>query len=485
MEIEQIIGQPVVAIVILLGALIFFHELGHFLVGRLCGVGIEVFSIGFGPSLVNINYKNTSYKICLIPLGGYVKFAGAINEEPVPEVFHGKEFFAASRLRRASIIAAGPGANFLLAVVCYTFIAHAGIPQFPAFLGQIRSGSPADKVGLQSQDVVIAINDKAITYWSELQETIALSPISRELKLSVLRDGLNLDFFISPGANEVEDEMGKRQKQNVIGVGLEYILPILTVSDHSPAFNAGLRTGQLVSTMRFNGLTKMLTSSDEIFIFLEQAHSQGSDTVIFVTQQLPENSQESGKDPAQALTAEFSLSLSFLDETKLTVPGLTLKERGKVLASTIGIYDSQLTLKTVKADALKPFLQPYDRLIRFNDFVLEDVYSLAHAFELSESDQAQLEILRGRDKLKLTVPLQSYEVQKVGGKALAYYMDLEMLGTRKAPELVLQKFDGIFAAIAFSLAQTAKHSGMIVGGIYNLITGNLPLKALGGAYDDC
>ncbi len=485
MGIEQIIGQPAVAIIVLLGALIFFHELGHFIVGRLCGVGVEIFSIGFGPTLLNINYKNTSYKLCLIPLGGYVKFAGSLSEEPVSEVFYGKEFFAASRLKRAAIIAAGPGANFLLAVVCYTFIAHDGIPQFPAYIGQVRSGSPADQVGIESQDVVVSINGKMISYWSELQETIALSPPNSDLNLTVSRDNQPLDFVIKPNTSEVEDEMGKKQQQNVIGVGLEYILPILTVTEDSPAFNAGLRTGMLLESVTFeNGTLKKITSSDEIFIALGEAEKSGSPHLVFTVSAPAIGDEQKDPNAEEKLAVKGSqqdIGLDLLDRAEgVAQAELTSKARGRELATLLGISDSQLTIKSIASEDLKSLLKPNDRLIRFNETLLDDIYSLAHGFETAEKASANIEILRGGEVLKLTVPLQSYEVQKVSGKALAYYLDVQMLGSRKAPEVILQKFGGIFGAFQFSLIQTGKHAGMIVGGIYNLIIGNMPLKALGG-----
>src|SRR4051812_42429374 len=102
-----ILANPVIAIAVFIGVLIFVHELGHFLVGKACGIGVEVFSIGFGPTIVSFRRKGTEYRLAWIPFGGFVKFAGAAVSEEVAPVFHGKEMYKASVLARCLTLAAG------------------------------------------------------------------------------------------------------------------------------------------------------------------------------------------------------------------------------------------------------------------------------------------------------------------------------------------------------------------------------------------
>src|SRR5690349_2313156 len=103
-----LMANPVLAVLGFIGLLIFVHELGHFLVGKLCGIGVEIFSIGFGPRLIGFRHRNTEYRLALIPLGGFVKFAGSLPSEEVAEPFKGQEMYRASRWARAATIAAGP-----------------------------------------------------------------------------------------------------------------------------------------------------------------------------------------------------------------------------------------------------------------------------------------------------------------------------------------------------------------------------------------
>ena len=100
---SDFLSHPVPAVVILLGLLVFFHELGHFVVGRLCGIAVETFSIGFGPRIFGVTLNGTEYRLSWIPLGGYVKFAGAHPSEEVPEGLAGQAFVKTSLAKRAAV----------------------------------------------------------------------------------------------------------------------------------------------------------------------------------------------------------------------------------------------------------------------------------------------------------------------------------------------------------------------------------------------
>ena len=124
---SQFFSHPIPAVVILLGLLVLIHELGHYLVGRWCGIAVETFSIGFGPRILGFRRGGTDYQISWIPLGGFVKFAGAHPSEDVPAGLKGIGFLQASLPKRAATIVAGPAANFLLAVVVYAILVTTGL----------------------------------------------------------------------------------------------------------------------------------------------------------------------------------------------------------------------------------------------------------------------------------------------------------------------------------------------------------------------
>src|SRR5216684_2540691 len=166
-----------------LSVVVFFHELGHFLVARWCGVRVLTFSLGFGPELAGFNDRHgTRWKISAIPLGGYVKFFGDDSEASTPSVealagmtdeekagsFHHKKVGP-----RAAIVAAGPIANFLLAIVIFTCLfTFFGKPSTTARVDQVEAGSAAAAAGFQVGDVVTAINGTRIGSFSDMQRMV-------------------------------------------------------------------------------------------------------------------------------------------------------------------------------------------------------------------------------------------------------------------------------------------------------------------------
>ena len=166
-------GTSVIAFIIVLGILIFFHELGHFLVARFFGVGVEKFSLGFGPRVVGKRIGLTDYRISAIPLGGYVKMVGEepdaeLSPEEIPLSFTHKNVF-----QRILIVAAGPLFNILLAVIIFFLLFFiSGIFILQPIIGTVEPDSPAALAGLQVQDRILAIGEQNIESWEEMAEVI-------------------------------------------------------------------------------------------------------------------------------------------------------------------------------------------------------------------------------------------------------------------------------------------------------------------------
>jgi len=187
----------VVPFLFVLTIVVFFHELGHFLMARLCGIKVLVFSIGFGPEIAGFNDRyGTRWKISAVPLGGYVKFFGDESEASTPASaetlagmteeeragsFHHKKVGA-----RAAIVAAGPIANFILAIVIFTCLfTFFGKPSTTARVDKIEANSAAAKAGFQVGDVVTAIDGKTIGSFSDMQRIVSTSagvPLTIEIE---------------------------------------------------------------------------------------------------------------------------------------------------------------------------------------------------------------------------------------------------------------------------------------------------------------
>ena len=207
---------------------VFFHELGHFLVARWAGVKVLTFSLGFGPELAGFNDRHgTRWKISAIPLGGYVKFFGDESEASTPsssalaamtaqereQSFHHKPVG-----KRAAIVAAGPIANFILAIVIFTTLFTVfGKPSTTARVDSIQEGGAAAAAGFQPGDIVTAIDGQAITSFTEMQRAVSVAP-GQKLAFTVQRSGTSQEIVATPELKEVKDNFGNTHRIGVLGI---------------------------------------------------------------------------------------------------------------------------------------------------------------------------------------------------------------------------------------------------------------------------
>jgi regulator of sigma E protease len=209
----------ILSTVIVLGILVFVHELGHFLLAKRLGVGVLTFALGFGPKLIGRKIGETEYKICAIPLGGYVKPIGEDPKEEVREEDRHRSLSAQPIWKRALIVSAGPFFNFFLAAVLFSSInLFAGIPSPPSTkIGEVTADFPAERAGLRKGDVILAINGEEVTKWDELSKIIRSSK-GKDLLLKVKRDGEILEIMVVPKPSTQKNIFGEEIKTFVIGI---------------------------------------------------------------------------------------------------------------------------------------------------------------------------------------------------------------------------------------------------------------------------
>ncbi len=211
-------GTNIFAFIIVLGVLIFFHEFGHFLIARLFGVGVEKFSLGFGPRIFGKKIGITDYRLSAIPLGGYVKMVGEepdaeIDPADLPLSFTHKHVF-----KRMLIVAAGPVFNILLAILIFFGIFWAsGTFIMKPSIGAVRAGSPAEAAGLMKGDLITVINGTRINSWDEMAEIINASE-GNTLDLSIRRQESTVDFSIAPEKVPTQNIFGEEIQRYVIGI---------------------------------------------------------------------------------------------------------------------------------------------------------------------------------------------------------------------------------------------------------------------------
>ena len=230
--------------VILLSLLIFIHEWGHFIVARLCGVRVEVFSLGFGKKLLKKKWGDTTYCLSLIPLGGYVKMFGDQYGKEVPEKDKDVAFLNKKLWQRTAVVLAGPLMNFVLAVFILAGLAMYGNKRMHPVVGEVAPSSLAEQVGFKAGDHIISVNDQAIKSLEEFNKIVFdNSEQLLNIKMKGVGD-LDKTITVQPIKQEVGNRMGLLEKGGVIE-GLSYMVPmaVVGVSDSSSlAGKAGLRT---------------------------------------------------------------------------------------------------------------------------------------------------------------------------------------------------------------------------------------------------
>ena len=211
-------STSIFAFIIVLGVLIFFHELGHFLVARLFGVGVEKFSLGFGPRLIGKTIGTTDYRISLIPLGGYVKMVGEEPDSEIEPYLIPQSFTHKSVYKRFFIVAAGPFFNLLLAVAIFFLVFQtSGTYVLRPLVGEVDTPSPAARAGIQKGDLILAINGREVTSWEEMADQIAGSD-GHALAFEVEREGRHLTLDLQPELKTTQNLFGEDIDRYIIGI---------------------------------------------------------------------------------------------------------------------------------------------------------------------------------------------------------------------------------------------------------------------------
>ncbi len=228
-----------------LTVVVFIHELGHFLVARWCGVAVKVFSIGFGPEIFGFYDRHgTRWRVSWIPLGGYVKFiddenvasaSGRKAFDALPEEERKRSFQGKTLAQRAAIVAAGPIANFVLAVVIFTVIFSVfGERITAAKVDAVNPGSAAERAGFKPGDRVLSIDGSEINNFAAMQRIVAMSP-EQSMHFVVDRGGANVDITATPERKEITDRFGNTMRIGLLGIQRSASPDDWTLERHNPA----------------------------------------------------------------------------------------------------------------------------------------------------------------------------------------------------------------------------------------------------------
>ena len=302
--------QGVVAVVVVLGGLIFFHELGHFTFARIFGMGVRTFSLGFGPRLLSRRYGKTDYCLSLIPLGGYVSLVGqgGVEEELEKEPDDDREFgeremfFNRPAWQRLLVIAAGPVANFVLAWIIYSVLAFSqGASYLLPQIGRVMPDSPAAAAGFTAKDVVTRINDKPVTEWIQISEAVNASA-GAPLDVSVQRGAETVLLRVTPREAQKTTMFGETVPTWQLGIVADGAVGHISLGAGS-ALSQGLKDTWSMIHLTVEGIAKLV----QRVVPLENVGGP-----ILIAQAVGQQAQE-GLVPVLLMAALISVNLGLLN----------------------------------------------------------------------------------------------------------------------------------------------------------------------------
>lgn len=249
--------MSIVIALLVLSFLVFFHELGHFIVARLCGVSVEVFSIGFGKKIASVYIGHTQYALSLIPLGGYVKLKGQDDSNPKMRNNEPDSYLSKTPYERIAILFAGPLFNLLLAFILYMAVGMGGKMSILPVVSEVKEHSPAAKAHIQAGDRILSINHTAIKTWDELDSMILHT--KGELLFTLQRGDTNpsiVEVRIMPTQQESKNIFGESIMRNMVGIvgGVRGEVRYGFIESIGYGFNETLKA----STLILQGIIKLI-----------------------------------------------------------------------------------------------------------------------------------------------------------------------------------------------------------------------------------
>ncbi len=453
--------SAIVPFVILLGILIFVHELGHFLVARWCGVRVEVFSLGFGKKLLTYKKGDTTYALSMIPLGGYVKMFGEQNGEGLSAEDKKVSFTHKNVWQRIAIVLAGPLMNFFFAILVFFVVALIGEDAKIPVLGDVTKDSPAYTAGFRSGDQILTINQTPITTWEDVQNALSMKE-SHDLHLDVevKREGSGESATISTIAKP-------EPNPNVLS-SFDYLATVEGISpyskgttvgvlDSSPLKALGLRTGDTLVSINGRKVSYWRQLEDTL-----RGLNANEPLVIDVLGQREEDKE----------TKSITLTLASSE----AISSYSL--------ATLGLESSDLYLSRVieGSPAKAAGLRAGDRLVKINNIVLsrwEDVLNNIKSFDGKKP--VALTILRDGKIAELEItPKMTTQMTASGAEEKRYTIGISPIPNIAAPEIMTLRSSGAVDALIRGTEKTWDVTVMTVMSFVRLFQAKISPKNIGG-----
>jgi regulator of sigma E protease len=305
----------VVQFLVVLSIVVFVHEFGHFIVARWCGVTVSTFSIGFGREIFGFtDRKGTRWRFAWIPLGGYVKFVDDENAASQPSAATLERMSASERTgafqtkplwQRAAVVAAGPMANFLLAIAVYAAVNMAfGVRTISPMVGEVKPGMPAAAAGIKTGDVITGIDGWTIEGFEDIQRIVGVNG-GRPLHFTIDRGGEKLTFNVTPEVLEQKDSFGGTFRRGLIGIAPSSVAGLKEAKPVGPfeALRLGVRETYTNIVHTLQGIADIVTQ--------RQAADQMGGPILMA--QVTAKVAEGGIEPLLRWIAFISANIGFLN----------------------------------------------------------------------------------------------------------------------------------------------------------------------------
>jgi regulator of sigma E protease len=469
------IYETIIPIVILLGLLIFVHEMGHFLVAKYFNVRVEVFSLGFGPKLFKRKWGDTEYALSIIPLGGYVKMFGDDPSAQIDSVDRKFSFLHKPVGQRIAVVLAGPLMNLLFAFIVFMMMVGAGESSVVAKLGDIVQNSPAFVSGFRSGDTLLGINGQPVRYWDQVSSQIEESG-SQKMVFSLEREsGEKTQIEVTPTLGPSKNIMSwKKQAGEIEGISISSKAAAVAVIPGSAADKAGFKTGDVITKIGDKKILALRQLGPSLERAVESLTTDQIDLEIEI-----ERGALATEPPATAATTESTknIKLSF------TNPALKNGIKTPVL-DQVGFADSQLVLAFVQPDspAQKGGLKPLDKIVSVNGVApkrFEDVVSSIQSF--AGTTAIQFDIERGGEKLTLPIqPSIKERMSNQGREEKRFEVGIRPLIVDNPPEFESRSLASPIDIISRGWHHTANWTSITVLGLVRLFDGSVSSKNVGG-----
>ncbi len=450
---------------ILLGLLIFVHELGHFAVAKWFGVRVETFSLGFGKKILSFKRGDTTYCLSLIPLGGYVKMYGDDPTADVPESERKYAFLKKPVSQRIWIVLAGPLMNLFFAIVVFTAIAGIGTEMSGPFLGDIADGSKAFNSGFRSGDKIVQVAGQTTPTWQHLNEQIEKAA-GRAVEVVVERAGeaQPLKFDVSVPYGENENIFSKDRQVGVIpGFTQESRSTLLGVkSPESPAAKAGVQSLDLLVAVGDQKVNYWRELQPALF----KAMAGGAESIAIQVRDISKPDT-----PENTRTLQVAVPKGWDEKTNL--------------ADWIGIESAELYIYQIKKDspADKAGLQPKDRVIRIgNDDIhaWNDVLTRVKGFDTT-TEGLDFTVLRNGEEKTMKIRPEMTELMTLKGQEEKRFTVGIVSGFLPAgADTVFYRITNPVEMVQRGLEQTAKWTEFVVMSLVRLVEGEVSAKNIGG-----